>query len=381
MDKIKQKILFIFHQKDFDGGASRSLISIIQRLKKEQNYEILTLVPKKGEISLCLEKLNIKVYIFDYKWSMSRLNWKLYIKQILYPMLNRLLFYRIYRKLKNKKIDLIYTNTSVIEIGFYLANKLRCNHIYHVREFGKEDHGLEYLYSNKYRKELLENPTTKIITISKALRKKYENIINKEVLTIYNGVEDNFIEKDYNSISNVNFVLIGSINKGKNQLEALKAGKKLLEKGIANFKINFVGPETIKYKKLLEDYIKENNLEENVFFHGEKCSQDTRKIINKSDVGLMLSLNEAFGRVTIEYMLGGLPVIASNIGANPELIEDEKNGYLYEIGNVDELSQKMEIFIKDSDKIENIGKMARKIASQKYTAEINYKNIKKLIEQ
>lgn len=381
MIKIKKKILFIFHQRDFEGGASKSLISIIEKLKRDQIYEIIALVPKKGEISVYLQNLNIETYSLDYKWSMVSNNWKRFIKKIGYPILNKLFFYRIYKKLKNKEIDLIYTNTSVIEIGFYLTNKLGCKHIFHVREFGKEDHSLEYLYSTNYRIKLLESSTTKVVTISKALKKKYEVMLRKKIVLIYNGVEDNFIEKKYISNSKVNFILVGNINKGKNQLEALKAGKKLLERGITNFKISFVGPENTVYKKDLENYIKKNQLEKNIVFYGLKSSQDIKKMINESDVGLMLSLNEAFGRVTIEYMLGGLPVIASNTGANPELIEDEINGYLYEIGNIEELAYKMEKFIKDFNKIEKIGQKAREIAKKNYTAEINYKNIKKLIEE
>lgn len=83
-------------------------------------------------------------------------NWKRFVKKIGYLILNKLLFYRVYKKLKTKEIDLICTNTSVIEIGFYLTGKLGCKHIFHVREFGKEDHGLEYLYSKEYRIKLLE---------------------------------------------------------------------------------------------------------------------------------------------------------------------------------------------------------------------------------
>ena len=46
-------------------------------------------------------------------------------------------------------------------------------------------------------------------------------------------------------------------------------------------------------------------------------------------MAIMCSHNEAFGRVTIEYMLSGLPVIAYNGGATPEIIEDNVSGLLY----------------------------------------------------
>jgi glycosyltransferase involved in cell wall biosynthesis len=44
------------------------------------------------------------------------------------------------------------------------------------------------------------------------------------------------------------------------------------------------------------------------------------------NIGLMCSRDEAFGRVTIEFMLHKMPVIASNSGANPELVINRING-------------------------------------------------------
>lgn len=378
---MKKKILFIFHQDNFDGGASRSLSGILERLKKEKGYILLALVPKQGEISKYLEEQKIKTYILDYKWSMSIKGYKWWLKKIIFYFINKILFYKLYQVFKNEDIDLIYTNTSVISNGFYLSEKLKCKHIYHVREFGKEDHGLEYLYSKKRYIKELQNKNTKIITISEALKNKYEKMtLRKDIFLVYNGVNDDFVKKKYLKNENTNFLLIGSINKGKNQLEALKAIKELKKRGVENITLNFIGPEDPNYKKELNNYILENKLEKNVVFFGKMSSESIKEKINKSDVGLMLSLNEAFGRVTIEYMLGGLPIVASNTGANPELILNGENGYIYEIGNIKDLANKMEIFIKDFNKIEKIGKKARKIALKKYTADINYEEIKKIIK-
>ena len=43
----------------------------------------------------------------------------------------------------------------------------------------------------------------------------------------------------------------------------------------------------------------------------------------------MSSPYEAFGRVTIEYMMAGLPVIGRNGGATPEIIKENETGMLY----------------------------------------------------
>ena len=71
------------------------------------------------------------------------------------------------------------------------------------------------------------------------------------------------------------------------------------------------------------------------------------QILQRSDVGLMLSTNEAFGRVTVEYMMQNLAVIASDTGANPEIITNGETGLLYELGDVESLADKMKSLIED----------------------------------
>lgn len=357
-------------------------MSIIEKLKKENKYIILGLIPENGEISNYLDKLEIRYFISNYKWIMHKKNIKWYLKKIIIPIFNFFSFLKIYQKLKKEEIKLIYTNTSVINIGFYLSKKIKCKHIYHIREFGKEDHGLEYIYSLKYMREKLNSKNTKLIAISNSLKNKYEKLLlNKNIELIYNGIENDFLKKDYKKNEIIKFILIGNIIDGKNQLEVIKAAKQLINKGIENFNISLIGREDKKYKEILDIYISKNHLEKKIIFLGVKSKEDIKKIIKNSDAGLMSSLKEAFGRVTIEYMMGGLPVIASNTGANTELIKDDINGYLYCLGNVSQLSEKMKYLIENQFKIEELGKNGKEIAMKNYTSDINYINIKKEIEK
>ena len=64
--------------------------------------------------------------------------------------------------------------------------------------------------------------------------------------------------------------------------------------------------------------------------------------LSEYDVGIICSKSEAFGRITIEYIRAGLYVIASNTGANPELIQHKKLGILYEYGNIKSLAKCIE---------------------------------------
>lgn len=381
---MKRKILFIFHQRNLIGGASKSLLSILEYLKREKEYEIIVLVPGEGEVTEELKRKNIKYVQSSYFNSMVVKNYKGFIKKIQAIIFNKILFKKIYNIVKELEIDLIYTNTSVIDVGYYLSEKLNKKHIIHIREFGEEDHCLKHIKSIKTREKWYNNYNNIFIVISKELKKKYSSIVSEERLKlIYNGIEDNFFEKRYIKDENkkIRLVLIGSVQKGKNQLEILRAAKKLKEKKIFNFKIDFIGEGNLIYKKELEDYIKKNQLELNVEFLGNKNSEEIRQLLKSYDIGLTLSLKEAFGRVTIEYMLAGLPVIATDTGANPELIENGKSGYLYKLGDINQLVEKIELFINNTIKLKEMGVIAREVAMNKYTAQINYEKIKKEIDQ
>lgn len=379
---MKKKILFIFHQKDFCGGASCSLFTLLNYFNINKDYEITALVPSKGEISKLLDEKNIKYIISPYFNTLFGKNIKDKIKKILALLFNDILSRVLYFKIRQKSYDLVYSNTTAIDIGYYISKKINKKHIIHIREFGKEDYNFDYIYSKNRKNKNQQNIKNMYIVISDELRKKYlEDIPSDRLKLVYNGVEDNFFEKKYVKKQIVNFLMIGFIFKGKNQFQVLKAAKLLKDKQINNFRINFVGKSNLFYKKMLLNYIKENNLIENINFLGNKNAIEVKELILQSDVGLMTSLKEAFGRVTVEYMLGGLPVIASNTGANPELIKNGINGYLYSLSSEDELADKMEIFIKNFLKIETLGKKAREIGVENYTAKINYKNVKKIIEE
>ena len=74
-------------------------------------------------------------------------------------------------------------------------------------------------------------------------------------------------------------------------------------------------------------------------------------------------------------MLAELVVIASNSGANSELIENNKTGLLYKLGDYKDLADKIEFLINNKDKMKEISKRAKAYALSNYTSDINTKNI------
>src|SRR3989344_7788723 len=90
--------------------------------------------------------------------------------------------------------------------------------------------------------------------------------------------------------------------------------------------------------KKLKDFAKEYNIEKNILFLGEVSEDDKLKALDISEIFLFPSEpgTEAFGIVTLEAMLRGNAVVASDTEGSLFLIEKE-NGFVYPYGNITKL--------------------------------------------
>jgi glycosyltransferase involved in cell wall biosynthesis len=93
---------------------------------------------------------------------------------------------------------------------------------------------------------------------------------------------------------------------------------------------------------------------------------------------VLASRTEAMGRVLLEAMACRKPVIASNVGGVPYVIEDGYNGLLFEKENVDDLAEKIKLVLSDNELAEKLAEngymYVRKNLSEKNYIN-NYKNM------
>lgn len=84
---------------------------------------------------------------------------------------------------------------------------------------------------------------------------------------------------------------------------------------------------------------------------------------------------ETFGMVAVEAFAGGLPVIASRLGAMAALIRDGETGLLFEPGNAADLADKLAWAQAHPDAMRRMGEAARAEYEKNYTPEINYRQL------
>lgn len=215
-----------------------------------------------------------------------------------------------------------------------------------------------------------------------ANRYEKELSLGKSIRVIPNGIDiSKFKELTKCTSSKVRFTYIGTLGRHKGIhiiIEALE-----LLKDINKIHFHFVGVG--EQKKWLEKTVAERNLSEHVSIWGKVENANIGKVLEKTDVLVLPSIWPENQPVTItEAMAAQKPVIASNIGGIPELVDHGKTGYLFEPGNPKALVSQMNKFISNPSLIEKFGEKGFSKISNftfenqvKYIKDIYNKNFKK----
>ena len=214
---------------------------------------------------------------------------------------------------------------------------------------------------------------------------KYLNS-KKKFLVIFRGINTEYFDPDNlkkNSVSKLRtlwqieenskvILLPGRLTSWKGQelfIEAISKFKKLNSE--LNFTAVILGNDQGRtvYKKKLERLVEQYNLT-NDFRFIEKCEYMPAAYM-LADIVISSSIEpEAFGRVSVEAQSMKKPIIASNIGGSNETIIDNKTGILFESGNTDSLSKKInEIINLDTLTLELMGKEGRKNVINRFNIE------------
>lgn len=372
------RIVFFTHEREF-GGASRALVTLINEI--EEKYEIVVIAPfKNAKIFDYLPDSVIKIHSFYSWWSVP--NNASVIKRFAIKMLYRINFisqFRLTKIIKKMDVDLIHSNTSVIDIGAKIANKLNIIHLWHFREF--HDNRLSFIKGNKKAYDFINKHTNKVIYVSKAIKNFYKNYIDNRLSNIvYDGIPNKFtIRKNYKNNNELLFLLLGSLEKNKGQDLVVEASKMLVDDGITDFKIIFAGNDNLNYYNYLKKKISDYNLDKNIDYIG--FQKNVLALRKKCNVELMCSPMEAFGLVTVEGMMAGNLIIGSNSGGTKELIQNNITGILYKKNDITDLKNKMKYVIRNKSIIEKYGTAAKKYAINNFSSKVHAEKVLKIYNE
>ena len=207
-----------------------------------------------------------------------------------------------------------------------------------------------------------------LVVVSKELENFYSKKLIKskcKCLYIPNSIDK--LPSKCSSLKNKRFISVGRLSPEKGFLDLLKIYKRVLKKH-NDWHLDIVGDG--RERKILEDYILDNNLSSNITLHGFQGEDYINRLLDKSSIYLMTSYTESFGIVLIEAMSHGVPCIAfdSAEGAR-EIINSGKNGYLIKNRNFEAMEKKINDLCDDFKVRKILGENARNDV-KKYTSDV-----------
>lgn len=372
------KTLFLLNDDD-KYGAGKSSMKLIQLLKKYRDVEPIVITPKYNNNNKWCDENNVENYSIYYLDEIigkkNKIPKKILKKRISLFFKSRAIKF-LEQKIDFSTIDIIHTCYSGINMGMDLSNKYNIQHVWHLRDFP-----ITWEFFNSNQLMNMNSSNTKFIAISEITKEKWIEIglERKKIKTIYNGIDSEDVDTKVEEkneelfVDKLKLVFAGALVEHKNPKVILQAFSYIPEEISKNIQLDFYGSVSEEVKSELLLIAKGNNIQDIVTFHG--YSNQINKLLKNYDVGLMTSLSEPFGRITIEYMLAGLTVIASNAGANPEIIKNESLGFLFDLDNPKSLADIILKLYVNREICYEVASKSRIYANKNFSALLNAKNV------
>jgi glycosyltransferase involved in cell wall biosynthesis len=328
--------------------------------------------------SLLNKEFNIETINISYNNNVKDLGKINYLK---YSLFMKYLFFLTYKILLFKP-SLIYFQISTTgsalyrDIVFALLCKLFQKRIlFHLHgkgfaSFAEKNAFKKWLLIKTFKKE-------KMICLSPLAQDDIEEYYFDTPYIVANGIkiiEDHLI-KERNQVNNPPILLYYSNFSKSKGLPLFINSLRLLKNENVKYRALIVGRECDLSLKDVEEMILVNDLKNEVKIFLDPDGYNKYEFFNQADIFIFTTQFEAFGIVVLEAMQFSLPVIASDEGSLPLMIDDGITGFLFKKNDPEKLALKIEELIFDNKLILELGKNGRNKFLSEYTYEIFENNI------
>lgn len=289
---------------------------------------------------------------------------------------------RISKILQQKKIDVIHAHHyTPYFYGIMAIWYCRMVRAAHVPKMVFTEHGIHYPYRKK-RKRLLVNPllcrlADELVTIAQHTKSnlaKYENYPKKKMGIIYNGIDLSAFSEPIHVIAKKASLeiapesqivgMVARLDPVKNHGMLLRAFQKVASR-FPDSRLLIVGDGPMRSD--LESLAKTLEISKQVHFLGSR--QDIPELLKIMDIFVLSSFSEGMSITLLEAMAAGVPVVATDVGGNREVVAEGKNGFLVPNDDMEVLSQRLALLLRDQQVRSAMGKAGRQRAEAHFSLE------------
>jgi len=296
-------------------------------------------------------------------------------------------YFRMYRLLKQIKPAIVHTrNLAAIEyqVPAWLAgvkHRIHGEHGWDV--FDPEGNNKKYQQLRRFLSPLIDKFIPLSLHLEDYLRDKV-GIKPDKIVRICNGVDT---EKFYPVSQKTplpgcdlpfssEFIYIGSVGRMhgvKDQLTLVRAFIRLLEKQPelkANVRLIIIGDGPLREQAI--HLLESKGVAELAWLPGQR--NDIAEIMRRLDIFVLPSKAEGISNTILEAMATGLPVVATRVGGNPELIDDEETGRLVEKENNDDMAEALLDYVGNPEKRQRHGANGLEKVRRRYALDVMVSN-------
>lgn len=328
------------------GGLENIAIELASGLDDREFSSSICCINKHGELADMAGQRGIKLFCLDKKAGFS-----------MYTII------KLAWLLKREKIHIVHSHNPGAMIYAAIAARIaRIPVVINTR------HGRNIKIVNRYVWAMNDS----IVSISKDAQNRlleYNHINPKLARVIYNGIKIHVPEskrKQIKGIAEGDMVVatVGRLVPDKDYFTLLDAFAQTI-KIFKNAKLLFVGDGVLRQE--LESYCADLGLKNNVIFLGFR--QDVAELLGCADIFVLSSLTEGISLALLEAMSAGLPVVATDVGGNPEVVANGDSGFLVPARNPEMMAEKIATLLLNSGLAHSMGETGRHIVETSFSLE------------
>jgi glycosyltransferase involved in cell wall biosynthesis len=330
-DSPAPRVVVVSNVSKFGGGGVVGFRDMLLAIRKKRpDVDLVAVIPQKGEVAQrCVDDgIEAKIAWTPWwgfgKWSRLPIDphvligWLPYTAILLPGIVQALVSFRRHRP------TMVLTNTMTIPSHAIAAKVLGIPHHWIVREFGKDDHQLWFLFGYRRTVRLVGRLSDSVICNSHAVEEAMLALDPTMKTRVLYPVVDTELgtPPQRQPGERMRTLLAGYFSEAKGQNLAIEAVAIARAAGV-DIELALIGMGS---HQPLQSLAQSLGVDDLVTIHDP--TRDLRPYWAAAHVGLMCSQSEAFGRVTVEAMRAGLPVCGTNSGGTPEIIEPGVAGLL-----------------------------------------------------
>ncbi len=344
------------------GGLENGLVNLVNSIPEDEYSHVIICLSRYSDFKERIRNKSVRVYCLN-KSEGDGLS----------------LYFKLYKLLKKLSPQIVHTrNLGTIDcavVAAFSGVKIRIH----------SEHGwvINDIYGSNVKYKYLRKICNIFINKHIALSKDIQNWLVEKIkvkksqcVQIYNGVDTqkfrfNIDNRDASRSSiglNDSDIVVGSVgrlNLIKDYETLVLAFEKLVAINGLTQSVKLVIVGDGECYNSLKKLIHSKGLEKDIFLVGERS--DISTIVCAFDIFALCSLNEGISNTILEAMSVGLPVVATNVGGNSELITNKVTGSLVELKDINNLAKAIHNYILHVDIAKQHGMNARKMVKENFS--------------